>query len=86
MQIEVLSATAFADAQDELANLLRSCVDGGGSLGFLSPLPRSDAIDYWRSLAPQIQSGILAVFVAREESRIVSHLYRSRTAGTAPKC
>ena len=71
MQIELLSAAAFADAHDELANLLRSCVDGGGSLGFLSPLPPSDAIDYWRSLAPQIQSGVLAVFIAREESRIV---------------
>ena len=54
-------------------NLLRSCVHGGASLGFLAPLPDSEAVDYWSDLAPQIQSGSRTVLVAREgtDGRIV---------------
>src|SRR6266566_4576193 len=49
--IEALSAPALAAAQDDLVNLLRSCVHGGASLGFLAPLAESDAIDYWGAVA-----------------------------------
>jgi len=69
--IEVLSAEAVAAAQDDLVNLLRSCVHGGASLGFLAPLAETDAIDYWRAVAPQVESGSRAVLVAREGDRIV---------------
>ena len=47
-------------------NLLRSCVHGGASIGFLAPLPDSDAIDYWSALGPQIRSGSRTVLVARD--------------------
>jgi len=71
--IECLSASAFAAAQDELVKLLQACVHGGASLGFLAPLLDSEAIDYWRALGPQLQSGRRTVLVAREgiEGRIV---------------
>jgi acetyltransferase len=73
ISLERLSASAFAAAQDELVNLLQSCVHGGASLGFLAPLPDSEAIEYWRALGPQIRSGGRTVLVAREgaEGRIV---------------
>src|SRR5881397_2613843 len=69
--IEVLSAEALAADQDDLVNLLRSCVHGGASLGFLAPLTESDAIDYWRTVTPQVESGSRAVLVAREDDRVV---------------
>src|SRR2546428_14054774 len=69
IDFELLSASAFASAQDDLVNLLRSCVHGGASLGFLAPLPDSEAVDYWSAIAPQIQSGRPVVLVAREETR-----------------
>ena len=73
IHLERLSASAFAAAEDELMKLLQACVHGGASLGFLAPLSDSEAIDYWRTLEPQIQSGARTVLVAREgiEGRIV---------------
>jgi acetyltransferase len=66
IHLELLSASAFASAQDDLVNLLRSCVHAGASLGFLAPLPDSEAVDYWSAIAPQIKSGRRIVLVARE--------------------
>lgn len=43
----------------QLTDLLQSCVDDplGSSLGFLSPLPESEASSYWNdSVAPQVES------------------------------
>jgi GNAT superfamily N-acetyltransferase len=67
----VLSAATLAAAQDGLVSLLRSCVHGGASLGFLAPLAEGDAIDYWRAVAPQVESGSRAVLAAREDGQIV---------------
>jgi GNAT superfamily N-acetyltransferase len=64
--IEPLSADAFVAAHDDLVHLLRACVDGGASVGFMSPMPLADAAAYWRSLEPQIQSGTRIVLIARE--------------------
>ena len=69
--IELLSPSALAAAQDDLVHLLRSCVHGGASLGFLAPLAQADAIDYWRAVVPQIESGSRVVLVARENGEII---------------
>ena len=71
MLIEALSPSAVADAQPELVALLRDCVHSGASLGFLAPLPESDADDYWRSVAAQIAAGARTVLVARDNDRVV---------------
>jgi acetyltransferase len=70
-ELESLSASTFAGARDDLIDLLRACVDGGASVGFLAPLPVSDANEYWASLTSQLQAGSRALVVARD-----------RTAGT----
>ena len=64
--IETLTASALAAAEDDLVELLRACVHGGASLGFLAPLAEYEAIDYWRAVAPRIASGSRAVLVARD--------------------
>jgi ribosomal protein S18 acetylase RimI-like enzyme len=66
IRIEPLSTSALAAAQGDLVDLLRACVHGGASIGFLAPLPDSEAIDYWSSLGPQVQAGSRTVLVARE--------------------
>lgn len=66
LHIEPLSASALVSAQDDLVDLLRACVHGGASIGFLAPLPGSEALDYWSALGPQLQSGSRTVLVARE--------------------
>ena len=71
MQIESLSASELEAVQRDLVNLLRECVHGGASVGFLAPLPEPEAIEYWISIAPQVQSGSRTVLVAREDDQIV---------------
>ena len=64
IHIATLQGSALEDARNELVNLLRSCVHSGASLGFLAPLPESDAADYWRGVEPQIEAGSRIVVVA----------------------
>ena len=55
-------------ALDDLVNLLQACVHGGASIGFLAPLAKEDAIEYWTSLLPSVESGDRTVVVARDAS------------------
>ena len=71
MRIEVLTPSSFASAKRELVELLRSCVDAGGSLGYLAPMPDSHAVDFWESVLPLVQSGARFVLVARDGEGIV---------------
>ena len=66
LQITPLTASTFTPAHDDLIELLRVCVHGGASIGFLAPLPISEAADYWTSLTAQIQAGSRALVVARD--------------------
>ena len=71
MHLELLSASSLAAERDELATLLCECVNAGGSLNFLAPMPRSDAIAYWSSVLPELESGDRILVVARDGHRIV---------------
>ncbi len=71
VRIEPLSPAGITTHRDDLARLIRSCVDGGGSLGYLAPMPVADAIEFWRSVEPQVASGNRIVLVARDGERIV---------------
>ncbi|MFF1692275.1 GNAT family N-acetyltransferase [Streptomyces sp. NPDC058257] len=55
---------------DGLGALLADVVDGGSSLGFLAPLDRAAAADWWRGLAPAVADGRLAVWAASDAGRV----------------
>ena len=71
LTIESLDVAALARDRDGLARLLRSCVDAGGSLGYLSPMPEEEAVGFWKSVEPQVASGQRIVVIARDGERIV---------------
>ena len=71
LRIEPLSAPAVAAHRDELAGLLRACVDAGGSLGYLAPMPEEEAAEYWTSVGPHVAAGTRVVLVARDGEAIV---------------
>ncbi|MFI2411186.1 GNAT family N-acetyltransferase [Streptomyces sp. NPDC018947] len=54
----------------ELAGLLTDTVDGGASVGFLAPLGREEAADWWRGRAGAVAAGHLAVWVAHDGDRV----------------
>lgn len=59
---------ALDDAHVEaLADVLVDCVEGGASVGFLSPLTRERAIAFWRRVARDVELGARAVLVAEDE-------------------
>ncbi|MEV8540274.1 GNAT family N-acetyltransferase [Streptomyces sp. NPDC051572] len=58
-------------AVDELADLLVDTVDDGASIGFLAPLGRAAAVDWWRERADGVAAGRLAVWVALSGDRVV---------------
>ena len=65
-QIERLTVATLAAAHADLIDLLRACVDGGASIGFLASLSAEDAAEYWASLTPQLDAGTRVLIVARE--------------------
>ncbi|AEN08552.1 MULTISPECIES: GNAT family N-acetyltransferase [unclassified Streptomyces] len=56
---------------DELAALLVETVEGGSSVGFLAPLDREAAADWWRRRAALVESGDHQVWIARDDERVV---------------
>lgn len=65
-----LSSDRLASSADDLGALLADVVNGGSSLGFLAPLDRASAADWWRGLAPAVADGRLAVWTARDGERV----------------
>lgn len=68
IRIEALGAQTYAAAQPELAHVLRECVHGGASLGFLAPMELREALDFWHSLTPSVEAGSRLVLAARDPS------------------
>lgn len=55
---------------DELTDVLCDCVEGGASVGFMLPLTRSHAREFWSQVAAQVASGRRALLVARDAQGI----------------
>jgi len=54
-----------------LAELLADAVNGGASVGFITPFSPREAANWWRSLSPDIESGRVILLAARQGDRIV---------------
>ena len=56
---------------DELCTLLIDAVDSGASLGFLPPLLRENAAQYWRSVVAAIHKGSRVMLAAYDGNRVI---------------
>ena len=57
---------------DALADLLIDCVEGGASVGFMSPLSRDRALAFWRGVAEGVRQGQRILLAGIEpEGRVV---------------
>ncbi|MBW1601600.1 GNAT family N-acetyltransferase [Streptomyces sp. JJ66] len=63
-EITQLSAADLLRAADALAELLLDVVDGGDSLGFLSPLTHAEARAWWTSRADALEVGHALLWAA----------------------
>jgi GNAT superfamily N-acetyltransferase len=53
---------------DELAEVLRDCVEGGASVGFMLPLAEGRPEAFWRQVAVGVAAGERHLFVAEDEA------------------
>jgi ribosomal protein S18 acetylase RimI-like enzyme len=66
--IEELDAAGVEAALDDLAALLRACVDDGASIGFVQPFELDEARAFWReAVLPGVAHGERRLLVARAE-------------------
>jgi len=54
------------DVVDGLADVLIDCVDSGASVGFMFPLPRQKACDFWHHALTSAERGERIVLIAEE--------------------
>src|SRR6476469_5159842 len=71
MQIERLTSWRAHENLDDLIALLQDAVDSGASVGFLPPLSREAASDYWRSVFADLDAGHRLLLGAMDGSRLV---------------
>ncbi|WP_405626234.1 GNAT family N-acetyltransferase [Streptomyces sp. NBC_00016] len=71
MTVTRLDAPKLRARAAELADLLVDAVDDGASLGFLAPLDRTAALDWWKDRAEGVAAGQLAVWAAQDGDRVV---------------
>lgn len=71
MNIEIATKTSTQENLDQLTDLLIHCVDTGASVGWLPPMPRKTAVDYWQSKAEAVAEGSTVLLFAWEDERIV---------------
>lgn len=55
---------------ESLATVLLDCVDGGASVGFMTPLSRERAVAFWRKVAAGAAAGQRVLLVAEDEEGI----------------
>jgi GNAT superfamily N-acetyltransferase len=51
---------------EALADVLLDCVDGGASVGFMYPLPRAKAVEFWQTALASAARGERIVLVAED--------------------
>lgn len=68
--IERLSAAQATQAIDELAEILRDCVEGGGAVNFMHPFSLDAARSFWSRAIPGIGTDATVLLVARHDGRL----------------
>ncbi|KQS87919.1 MULTISPECIES: GNAT family N-acetyltransferase [unclassified Rhizobium] len=69
--IRTLSPSEIAAALPALAEVLSDCVEGGASVGFMSPYLPADAMPYWEGVSQAVADGNTVLIVAERDGEIV---------------
>jgi acetyltransferase len=71
MHIEVLTPRMARENVPHLIELLKDAVDSGASVGFLPPLSRDEANEYWQFALLEIEEGTRILIVAFDGDQVV---------------
>lgn len=59
-----------ADRVEQLAGVLIDCVEGLASVGFMLPMKRETAVEFWRCVARGVEAGERALLVAEDTTGV----------------
>jgi GNAT superfamily N-acetyltransferase len=72
ISISALSPDDLEVRLEELAALMRDCVEAGASINFILPFSQDESLAFWRDrVLPPTRGGLRTVLVAQEAGRIV---------------
>jgi GNAT superfamily N-acetyltransferase len=69
--IRLLDATQAQAALPDLCAILSDCVEGGASVGFMSPYPPQAALPFWQGVVEAVGEGAVLLLVAEIDGRAV---------------
>jgi GNAT superfamily N-acetyltransferase len=69
--VRTLQPHEASDHVGALASVLIDCVEGGASVGFMSPHTPADAMPYWESVARAVSDGQTVLIVAEKDAVIL---------------
>ncbi|ESK38743.1 hypothetical protein P256_01562 [Acinetobacter nectaris CIP 110549] len=75
--IEILEIHDIQNNQHHLSDLLQNTVDGGASIGFLSPITNNEILDYWNEVNNELANGTRKLWVAIQNGNIVGSIQLS---------
>lgn len=71
MEIRLLTADAMTHALSDLTEVLRDCVEGGASVGFMLPFSQGEALAFWEGVQRAVAAGEVLLLVAEQAGRVV---------------
>ena len=71
ISMRVIAAPELIDVIGDLSDLFVETVNGGSPLGFMPPITRDTARDYWISLLPELRALRRILLVAMSEGRVI---------------
>ena len=71
VSIRTLAPSETAAALPALCTILSDCVEGGASVGFMSPYTPEDATAYWEGVARAVQARETVLIVAERDGNIL---------------
>lgn len=71
ISMRVIAASELIDVIGDLSDLFVETVNGGSPLGFMPPITRDTARDYWISLLPELRALRRILLVAMSEGRVI---------------
>jgi GNAT superfamily N-acetyltransferase len=71
IEIQRLNAVEGRQHLDALADVLVDCVEGGASVSFMPPFPKTDAAAFFRKVLNEVESGDRILLAAFDETKLV---------------
>jgi GNAT superfamily N-acetyltransferase len=71
IEVRRLTAPDARQSLDALAEVLADCVEGGASVSFMAPFPKSAAAAFFEKLLPEIERGDRILLAAYDGSKLI---------------